>query len=475
MSGCLRFVLLVTPLLIVLPASAGAQHSIPVGVKNVLNHRQLPDDSLSLYVENLTSGKTVIAWNEDTPRNPASVMKLLTTLVALEELGPTYRWKTEIYLRGAVEEDRLAGDLLLKGYGDPFLVTERLWGMLRAVRRAGISTIEGDLLLDDSHFDVGDYDPGAFDNQPLRAYNVAPSALLMNFKVVRFQFEPDVASAMINLRLDPALDNLQVVNRLSLKDGRCGGYQRGITITPNENVDRMIFSGAFPSGCRSYAMDRTVLSHNEFAYGLFKTLWQEMGGTLNGGWRNVQAAEDEEPVVTFESLPLTDIIASVNKHSNNVMARQLVYTLGAEAFGPPGTADKGKQVVENWLAERDLEFPELEFDNGAGLSRVSRLTASHLGDLLRYAWYSPLMPEFVASMSLSGLDGTLSRRFRKEDLAGRAHMKTGSLDHVAAIAGFLQARSGDRFIVVALQSYDNVHRGTGEEVQAALLRWVDAL
>lgn len=461
--------------LVLLPAIGTAQHSIPVDVKNVLNRRQLPDDSLSLYVENLTSGKTVIAWNEDTPRNPASVMKLLTTLIALETLGPTYRWKTEVYLQGEIEDERLAGNLLLKGYGDPFLVTERLWSMLRGIRRTGISTIDGDLLLDDSHFDVADDDPGAFDNQPLRAYNVGPSALLMNFKVVRFQFEPDVASAMINLRLDPELENLQVVNRLSLKNGRCGGYQRGITITPNENVDRMIFSGDFPSGCRSYAMDRTVLSHNEFAYGLFKTLWQEMGGTIGGSWKNTRAPGDAKPFLTYESLPLTNIIASVNKHSNNVMARQLVYTMGAEAFGPPGTADKGKHVVEGWLAERNFDFAELNFDNGAGLSRVSRLTARHLGDLLRYAWHSPLMPEFVSSMSLSGLDGTLTHRFRNNGLAGRAHMKTGSLDHVSAIAGYLQAKSGDRFIVIALQNYDDVHRGTGEEVQVALLRWVDAL
>lgn len=461
--------------ILVLPLTAFAQNSIPVGVKNVLNHRQVPDDSLSLYVENLGTGKTVIAWNEDEPRNPASVIKLLTTLIALEKLGPTYSWKTEVYVLGDVEGDRLKGDLLLKGYGDPFLVTERLWSMLRAIRRAGISTIDGDLLLDDSYFDVVDYDPGAFDNQPLRAYNVAPNALMMNFKVVRFQFEPDVASAMINLRLDPDLENLQVVNRLGLRNGRCGGYQRGITITPNESVDRMVFTGDFPAGCRSYAMDRTVLGHNEFAYGLFKTLWQEMGGEITGGWRNEGAPEDKEPVLTFESPPLTEIISSVNKHSNNVMARHLIYTLAAEELGSPGTSEKGKKVVEAWLAERDLDFPELNFDNGAGLSRVSRLTARHLGDLLRYAWRGPMMPEFVASMSLSGLDGTLARRFRREGLTGSAHLKTGSLDHVSAIAGYLQASSGDRFIVVALQSHHNVHRGPGEEVQAALLRWVHAL
>lgn len=459
----------------VLPVPADAQNSIPLGVKNVLNHRQLPDDSLSLYVENLRTGKVVIGWHEDEPRNPASVMKLLTTLIALENLGPTYTWKTEVYLLGEVEGGTLNGDLLLKGYGDPFLVTERLWSLLRALRRAGITTIDGDLLLDDSYFDTGNYDPGAFDNQPLRAYNVAPNALLMNFQVVRFQFEPDVAGAMINLHLDPELENLQVVNQLSLKNGRCGGYQRGITITPNESVDRMIFSGAFPTGCRTYAMDRAVLDHNAFAFGLVKALWREMGGEITGGWRNVITPEDAEPLVSYESPPLTEIISRVNKHSNNVMARQLVYTLAAEQLGAPGTSGKGKQVVSAWLAERQFDFAELNFENGAGLSRNSRLTARHMGELLRYAWHSPLMPEFVASMSLSGVDGTLARRFREDSLTGIAHMKTGSLDHVSSIAGYVQARSGDRFIVVALQNYQNVHRGTGDEVHTALLRWVQAL
>lgn len=458
-----------------LPAAAMSQHSVPLGVKNVLNHRQLPDESLSLYVENLSTGKVIIAWNEDVARNPASVLKLLTTLIALENLGPTYTWKTEMYLQGEIEDDTLKGDLLLKGYGDPFLVTERLWSLLRSLRLAGIRKIDGDLLLDDSFFDVENYDPGAFDNQPLRAYNVAPNALLMNFQVVRFQFEPDVSNAMIKLRLDPELDNLQVVNRLSLRNGRCGGFQRGITITPNDSVDRMIFSGAFPSGCRSYAMDRAVLGHNAFAFGLIKSLWRDMGGEITGNWRNVTVAEDAEPFVTFESPPLTEIISRVNKHSNNVMARQLVYTLAAEQLGPPGTSDKGKEVVNNWLAERKMDFQELNFDNGAGLSRISRLTAKHMGDLLRYAWHSPLMPEFVASMSLSGVDGTLARRFRDDSLTGIAHMKTGSMDHVAGIAGYVQAQSGDRFIVVALQNYHNVHRGPGDEVHTALLRWVHAL
>lgn len=455
-----------------LPMLAVADSGLPPGVKNVLNHRQLSDRHLSLYVERLSTGEPVLALNETTPRNPASVAKLLTTLVALDRLGPAYTWKTDIYFAGNIEDEALQGDLLLKGYGDPFLTTERLWTMLHAVRDTGITRINGDLLLDDSHFHVGEYDPAAFDNSPLRAYNVAPNALLMNFKVVQYRFAPDAGAGRVDLRMHPELENLRVVNQLSVGKGRCGGYQRGITITANDTVDQMIFSGTFPSGCTSYAMSRTALGHNDFAYGLVKAVWTEMGGELAGGWRNVLTPEDLKPVLTFESPSLGEIIAMVNKYSNNVMAHQLLYTLAAEEYGAPGTEVNGLQVVDRWLDERGLHADGIKFDNGAGLSRNARMTAAQLAELLRYAWRSRYMPEFISSMSLSGLDGTLSSRFRNDVLTGMAHIKTGSLDDVTAIAGYLQARSGERYIVVALHNDRDVHRGTGQEVQEALLRWV---
>lgn len=444
---------------------------LPLGVRSALDVRQLPQESLSIYVEDVDTGDVLLEWLADEPRNPASTMKLLTTLVALDTLGPAYRWKTDIYALGEIKDGRLDGDLLIKGYGDPFLVTERIWRMLRRIRQAGIDEIGGDLLLDDSWFDVGDYDPAAFDRQPLRAYNVAPNALLMNFKVVRYWFEPDGNG--VSVHLDPSLANLRVDNRLAVRQSYCGGYQRGITVTMNDDNDEVTFSGKFPSGCRRYAMDRTVLSHNEYAYGLFRNLWTESGGTFDGGWKNAVVDELAEPLLTFESRPLTEMITSINKHSNNVMARQVLYTLAAETNGPPGTEAGGREVIANWLQANDLESRAIALENGAGLSRESRITARDMAALLSFGWQQPYMPEYVASMSISGLDGTLRRRFSDQDeLVGAAHLKTGSLDHVAAIAGYLQARSGRRFAVVVLQNAEDVHRGPGDEVQEALLRWL---
>lgn len=457
---------------LLLPLAVFGSDELPVGVKSVLQHRNIPEQSVSIHIANLSSGETLFGWHENDIRTPASVMKLLTTLVALDALGPTYTWKTEAYFLGDVRDQTLHGDLLLKGYGDPFLVTERLWQLQRRLRQAGISHISGELLLDDSWFQVGDYDPGAFDREPMRAYNVAPNALMANFKVVRFLFEPDAVGGGVRIRLDPPLDNITVDNQLSLAAGACRGYRRGIALSSNAAVNRLTFSGRFPDGCKRYALDRTALGHNEFTYGLFRALWQESGGSLDGEWKKAIVPEDAEPDLVFDSLPLADVISMVNKHSNNVMARQLLYTLAAETSGPPGTESAGRAVIEDWLSSKSFDFSELRLDNGAGLSRNARITARHLGELLKYGYESRFMPEFVSSMSLSGLDGTLSRRFRDNAMRGMAHMKTGSLDHVSSIAGYVHGRSGQRYSVVVLVNHVDSHRGTGEEVQEALLRWV---
>lgn len=465
------FIVLMLLILFVGAPLRAAQPVLPIPVQAALSHRSVPTDALSIQVDNLTTGETVLRWNADVQRTPASVMKLLTTLAALDVLGPVYTWSTRIYLFGDVNDGVLEGDILLQGRGDPYLVTERMWQLQRRLRALGVRHINGDLLLDDSFFDVGDYDPAAFDREPLRAYNVAPNALMSNYKVVRYLFTPD-AGGGVRIALDPPLGNLQIDNRLSVRPGPCRGYQRGIAISPNGGYDRFTFSGRFPAGCDLYAMDRSALGHNEFTYGLFRALWEEGGGTLAGSWKKGIAPADTEPDLEFESLPLAEIITKVNKHSNNVMARQLLYTLGAETYGPPGTEASGRAAVNAWLTERNLDFPDMTLENGAGLSRDARITARELVELLRYAYGSRYMPEFVSSLALSGMDGTLSRRLRGAGLSGHAHMKTGSLDHVSSIAGYFLGASGDRFAVAVLLNHEDVHRGPGDEVQEMLLRWL---
>src|SRR5690606_21493309 len=199
-------------------ALAAAAHSeaLPASVDRILRGHRISPDDVSIVVQGLDSPTAALEHLPDAPRNPASVMKLVTTWAALEILGPAYTWRTEVYLDGELDDGKLDGDLVLKGYGDPFLVLEEFWKLLRAVRRLGVDEIGGDLVIDDSYFAVDEPPPGEFDNQPTRTYNVVPNALLVNFKAVNFQFIADPAANQVRVTYEPPLPNLEVKNGIRL-------------------------------------------------------------------------------------------------------------------------------------------------------------------------------------------------------------------------------------------------------------------
>lgn len=430
---------------------------LPDPVARVLAAQGLPASAVSIFVQDTTAQEPLLAVNATTPRNPASVMKLLTTLVALETLGPAYTWKTRVYLSG--------NDLLLQGTGDPLLVTESLWTLLRELRLRGVQNIAGDLVLDDGYFSTEPADPAAFDGKPTRAYNAAPHALLLNFQALRLRLTP--VQGRVVVTADPAPGNLVIDNAVTLTRDRCDSG-RGVVVQPADG--RLRLRGSYPAACGSTDLYRVVMPPEALLYGVFKTLWRELGGTLAGGWRTGTATG--EPLYTLESKPLAELIRSVNKFSNNVMARQLLLTLGAERFGAPGTLAKGQQAVLDWLNAERLYFPELVLDNGSGLSREGRIAAQSLGQLLLHAYHRPLMPEFIASLPLAATDGTLRRRLKNSPLAGRLHAKTGTLDHVSALAGYLHAADGRVSVVVVLVNHPGAHQGAGQAVQDALLVWL---
>lgn len=467
-----RRCLLALLLLLALPATVRAA-ALPEAIAKVVAAYKVPEDAISLVVQEITGEVPVVNLNPLTPRNPASSIKLLTTFVALDVLGPTYTWPTKLYATGPIRDGVLDGDLVLKGYGDPFLVVEEFWKMLGDLRARGVKRITGDLVVDDSHFDVPEIDPGAFDGQPFRLYNVVPSAALVNFKAIEFQFLAAKDGKHVDIRMHPHMPNVKITNSLTVKPGKCAGYNYGIEMLVPEPAiaDQVIFSGAFPAACRSHTMHRTLLQPSTYAYGTFKRLWAHWGGTIDGGVRE-GTAPSGRPLVVWHSRPLAEIIRPLNKWSNNVMTRLLLYSLAAAEFKPPYTKEQGIEVLRAYLRDHALDDTDLVIDNGSGLSRETRVTARFMNDLLRHAYAHPLMPEFIASMSLNGLDGTTRRRFRGRPEAGRMHLKTGRLDKVAAIAGYVVASSGKTYTLSLLINHASAHQGSGIEIQNAVLRWI---
>jgi D-alanyl-D-alanine carboxypeptidase/D-alanyl-D-alanine-endopeptidase (penicillin-binding protein 4) len=467
--------LIVGAIILVLCARpAAAATPLPAPVAQVARAMKVPESAVSVWVQRIGESEPRVAFNADTPRNPASVMKLVTSFAALEALGPAYTWKTEFHLRQPLRPDGSTDELWVRGGGDPFLVIEEHWKMLGALRERGLTRIDRGLVFDVSAFDLPPEDPGAFDGQPDRVYNLAPHPLLVNFNAVRFRIQARGAGG-VEVAAVPALPNLRIDNRLQRGAGACGGFQNGVVIALREaeRRDTAVLDGRFPAACREYELSRTVLQPESYAWGLFDLQWRQLGGGLQGGWRRgVLPADIGAPFHVHRSRPLGEVIRSVNKSSNNVMTRHLELALGSERYGSPATPAKGQRAILDVLGERGIDTRGLVIGNSAGLSREGRISARQLAAILGAAWRSPYMPEYASSLALAGLDGTMRNRFRKSPATGRMHLKTGRLDDVSAVAGYVTAASGQRLIAVVLVNAPEAHRGPGEELQDALLQWV---
>ena len=452
---------------------AGAQ-TLPPGVALALKRAHIPQSDVSVYVQGVDAAKPLLAHNAGRPMNPASTIKLLTTYAALELLGPAYTWKTEAYAAGKRNGDALEGDLVLKGYGDPELTLERFWLLLRELRALGLREIHGDLVEDRSYFAPAPYDPAKFDDEPLRAYNVGPDALLLNFKAVRFRFVPDAETHAVHVIPEPWPAGLEFAAAVQAAEGECGDWRAGIKaeFASTGASAKASFSGSMPAACGERYWNASLLAQPDYVYGVFKELWRELGGNISGGWRDGTVPAGAKLLATSVSKSNAELVHDVNKFSNNVMARQIYLALGAESLGPPASAERSTEALRAWLAQKQLDFPELVLENGAGLSREERISAQHMAQLLLDAWNSPVMPELMSSLPLVAEDGTMRRRLRDEPVGGHAHIKTGSLKDVRALAGYVLDQRGRRRVVVLFINHPNA--AASRPAQDALLEWVYA-
>jgi D-alanyl-D-alanine carboxypeptidase/D-alanyl-D-alanine-endopeptidase (penicillin-binding protein 4) len=453
-------------LLLALAGAPVLAQPLPPEVEAALADSGLPHDAISVLVAPAEGGPPRVAHRTDAPVNPASVAKLATTFAALELLGPTYTWTTPVYLDGRVRLGVLEGNLHIKGQGDPKLVMERLWLLLHRVRALGVHTIHGDIVLDRTAFALPPHDPAAFDGQPLRPYNVSPEALLVNYKAVTLTFVPQAGQARVVA--EPTLAGVQWPATVPLAQGECGDWITALAADLS-NLGRIRFGGSLPASCGERVWQLAFPDAAGYAPRAIAALWQEIGGHLRGQVRDGPVPAGLQPTFEFASPPLAEVIRDINKFSNNVMAQQVFLTLSLQQRGT-GSFEGSREVLRNWWRERfGGDGPVTE--NGSGLSRNESFTAHQLGQLLQAAWVSPLMPDLAASLPALGLDGTLRRQ---RQTIGLAHLKTGSLNDVSAVAGYVHGQQGRRWVLVAIANHPRRASAIRPAVQA-LVEWASRL
>jgi serine-type D-Ala-D-Ala carboxypeptidase/endopeptidase (penicillin-binding protein 4) len=432
----------------------------------------LKPDQVGVAVLDLANDVPLFLSHADLPLNPASAVKLVTTYAALSLLGPEYRWKTQFFLGKPLVGDILPGDLLVKGGGDPKMVIEDMQELVLRLRQKGLRDIQGDLLIDATLYDIGEQSTEVFDGDPTQPYNVRPNAALMNFKATNFIVTPGANGAVV--RMDPELADVQLDVNIKLVAGPCRYGAAGLSVSDDGNpkAARIVVQGNYSSACGEQGNYVSVLTHQQFIQGFFKAAWLAAGGVFNGQTRFLKAApfKGQKPWFVWESpRNLAEVSRDINKFSNNVMARQLLLQLSHEMTKLPATQERARHTTFSWLRQRGLIFPELVLDNGAGLSRVERLTAMHLAQLLKSASASPVAAALRDSLPVVGVDGTMRSRLSREPIARNAWIKTGSLVAVRSIAGYVRAASGRDLVVVVLVNGPRSEASQG--LQDQILRW----
>ncbi|MDB5799619.1 MAG: D-alanyl-D-alanine carboxypeptidase/D-alanyl-D-alanine-endopeptidase [Rhodocyclales bacterium] len=427
-----------------------AHAALPDPIAAALKSAGIPASHVALWVAPANGGAPTLQHNITEAFNPASVMKLLTSSAALELLGPGYTWTTEAYAQGDLRDGVLTGNLVLRGGGDPALTWDRFGSFLRDLRSRGLRDIRGDLVIDRSLFTPSSATD--FDDQPQRAYNSTPDALLINFKAISVRLTPLAIGQAIQVTNLVPLAPFVIDNKLVATAGPCGDWRTGIAseIVVQGETQHLRLIGSMPAGCGEKQLNLAMQDGLRLAGNVFRALWTELGGTLRGRLREGVAPSDIAPLAIWRSPTLAEVLRDMNKFSNNVMARHVFLTLGFTEARTPVSLAQSEQRIREWLAFRQIDLPGLVLENGSGLSRRERISAAGLGSLLQTMWHSPRMPDLVATLPIAGEDGTARRRFGAQSVSGRAYLKTGSLNDVMSTAGFVQDAAGQWQVFVMM-------------------------
>jgi D-alanyl-D-alanine carboxypeptidase/D-alanyl-D-alanine-endopeptidase (penicillin-binding protein 4) len=472
---------------------SNAQAQLPESVSLLLRSANIPEDAMGAIV--LRGNTTVLSHGAERSMQPASTMKLVTTAVGLEQLGPIFRGRTELRTSADVINGVLKGDLILRGGADTDFNADVLEHMLQTLRNQGIVKIKGDLILDRQLFQPARPDIGAppFDESAEFRYNVIPDALLLNTNLLDINMNS--TDRQLSILMQPPLENVSITSDMKLIKGSCARWEDGWR-PPEYRRDaggklQVILHGTFPQNC-SKATSINVLDRNDYADRLFRATWKRLGGTITGTVREAPLTglpPTAEPVGTrmladHVARALPEVLRDINKTSDNTLARTLFLSLGSlqsdgwlgsrpvAMAAPEDTANRARQVIQEWFQRHHIDTQGMLVDNGSGLSRTGRIAPAQMAGVLQAMQQSPWAPEFQSSLPIVALDGTMRKRLLNSPAAARARIKTGTLKNVVAIAGYVPDANNQQCVVVAMINSDLVGNGNGRAAVDALIEWV---
>jgi D-alanyl-D-alanine carboxypeptidase/D-alanyl-D-alanine-endopeptidase (penicillin-binding protein 4) len=444
---------------------------IPDGIEEILSKYSIDASSISIDIEDIDTGVKVATLNQDVARIPASIAKVFTTYSSILHLGFNYRYSTLFYYTGTIANGILNGDLIIKPYGDPNLNSNHLIAIVSKIKSKGINQIKGDIIIDRSFFDIPNLNSSGFDKHKYSPYNAMPDSMMFNERVSTIFVK--AGSHGVKIKKKDNDGSYKVLNKVRAVNGSCRGSRSWVNIKVNEDYDRplVVLSGTLSKRCDTKEVCKVLTKPYRAFYYALKKQMSEQGILNRARLKLAKTPRYSKNLFIYKSKPLQDIVSTINKDSNNVMARQLMLTLGGYIFNRPCTIYKGRKAIKKILISNGVKLDKRLFiDNGSGLSRNSIVTATSFTNLLRDAFNSEGQ-KWLDTLSIAGVDGTTKKRFKNSIVKGRGWFKTGTINKVKNIIGYVNSYSGRIYSVVILIN-DPKSGWDGASIQNDILKWL---
>jgi serine-type D-Ala-D-Ala carboxypeptidase/endopeptidase (penicillin-binding protein 4) len=462
-------------LLCCIPAS-GIQPDILQKLENdmqvILNTRVCRESVIGVMIQDLNSGRILYQNQADIPLQPASNQKILTTIGALGLLTPEYKFKTSIHYSGELVNGLVTGDLYFVGGGDPFLVMEELWKIADRVSAMGIRHVSGNLIIDGTFFDDSGYpdDDWGRISMPLW-YNAPTGGAASNFNAISVLATPgQKLGDPVKITVDPPLYYFTLHSSAVTSRARS---RITLVLDLKEQHDScdIIMKGALPIDTRTQTYYRHLTSSDQFTGYTFQYLLNEKGIIIDGRVMRGKKTEHCSLLYEHESRPLSELLITANKYSNNFMTEQIVKTIAAETCNCPGSTNLGMSIIKKYFEnELKIDTNGMILSDGSGLSRRNRITARQFCEILRTtineSWFGP---EFLVNQPIAGVDGTMKRRLNEHSEKRYVRAKTGSINNVVCLTGLIDGRRGRGLVFSILINKNRGRHGESRQAQDRML------
>ena len=421
--------------------------------------------------------QVIYSRNSDRLFTPASNMKIFTSAMALKKVGPDYRFHTHLYTNGKIKGTVLKGDLYIKGFGDPSLVTEQMWILVNELKNLPLTKVEGNIIADNSYFEGQGKLKTWKSYKGSEAYLAPTGALSFNFNTVTVHVEPGkIQGEKPQVVVDPDLDYFRVRNKAVTTVNKRSRRKLIVNRLERKNYDEIIIKGRLPKNVARKKFYLNVTDPQMYTASAFKRFLSQAGVRVEGKVKRGLVPTGARLLVDHESPPLGQILRGLNKFSNNFIAEQILKTLGAQFIGEPGTTENGVLLLQDYMQELGFSPDQYTMVDGSGLSKTNLITPDQVVALLEDAHSDlSIFPEFISALGVMGLDGSVEDRMENNKEAQKIRVKTGTLNRVSALSGYFQSQDGERFAFSILLNNVKCSNGRAmklqDEIMAAALKF----